>query len=85
MPKERLKVKTKKIFNAFQFAFQFVFVGDSSAGKTSLIWRLKNPDNNLPDFIPTVMKNELINIEMSDQWKQQVMMWDTAGQEDYDR
>ena len=33
-------------------------VGDSFAGKTSVVYRMVNSDRALPDYIPTVMKTE---------------------------
>ena len=37
-----------------------VLVGDSETGKTSLLYRVSNPDEELPCFTPTVLENQLI-------------------------
>ena len=74
-------------------------VGDSYAGKTSVVYRMVNHDRELPDYIPTVMKTEPVRwvsriyfryllIMLSvvvDGEGMEFMVWDTAGQEDYDR
>ena len=37
-----------------------VVVGDSETGKTSLLFRVSNPDKELPKFPPTIMENQVI-------------------------
>ena len=76
-------------------------VGDSYAGKTSVVYRMVNSDRALPEYIPTVMKTEPVRcvsvnkrgshksiITFSvvvDGENMEFMVWDTAGQEEYDR
>ena len=74
-------------------------VGDSYAGKTSVVYRMVNHDRELPDYIPTVMKTEPVRLVrrffprylliiisvVVDGEGMEFMVWDTAGQEDYDR
>ena len=74
-------------------------VGDSFAGKTSVVYRMVNSDRALPEYIPTVMKTEPVRCvnqsrsQMSiitfsvvvDGENMEFMVWDTAGQEEYDR
>ena len=69
---------------------KIVLVGDGAVGKTSILYRYRNPDTDdwHKEYIPTVIdnfteqktmniNNENINVHIS--------FWDTAGQEDYDR
>ena len=37
-----------------------VVVGDSETGKTSLLYRVTNPDKELPQFPPTILENQVI-------------------------
>ena len=59
--------------------WQVVIVGDGNSGKTSLLWRIKNPDEEeLPQFDPTVY--ELGAYRLGNTFIEFV---DTAGQEDF--
>ena len=78
---------------------KIVLVGDSFAGKTSVVYRMVNSDRVLPEYIPTVMKTEPVRFVnqrgsqksiitfsvVVDGENMEFMVWDTAGQEDYDR
>ncbi|XP_060537309.1 rho-related GTP-binding protein RhoC-like [Cylas formicarius] len=65
--------KTKKI----------VVVGDGACGKTCLLTVFAT--NEFPeDYIPTIFETYLKEIEIDGQ-KIRLALWDTAGEEDYDR
>ena len=46
----------------FWLSKKIVLVGDSYAGKTSVVYRMVNHDRELPDYIPTVMKTEPVRL-----------------------
>merc|ERR1712203_611872 len=57
-----------------------IIVGDGNSGKTSLLWRIKNPDEeNLPQFSPTVLELGAHRLENGTF----IEFVDTAGQEDF--
>ncbi|XP_008412038.1 rho-related GTP-binding protein RhoA-C-like [Poecilia reticulata] len=62
---------------------KLVIVGDGACGKTCLL-TVFTKDQFPEVYVPTVFENYVADIEV-DQTKIQLALWDTAGQEDYDR
>ncbi|CAG0881233.1 unnamed protein product [Cyprideis torosa] len=62
---------------------KLVVVGDGSCGKTCLLCVFSN-DRFPEEYIPTVFETSVTNIEV-DGRQVELKLWDTAGQEDYDR
>uniref|UniRef100_A0A8C4SDY4 Rho-related GTP-binding protein RhoF-like n=1 Tax=Erpetoichthys calabaricus TaxID=27687 RepID=A0A8C4SDY4_ERPCA len=60
-----------------------VIVGDGGSGKTSLLVTFARGEF-LEDYIPTVFERYTANVTSGSQ-KAEVHLWDTAGQEEYDR
>eukprot|EP00762_Andalucia_godoyi_P002324 ANDGO_07497.mRNA.1 Rho-related protein racB len=64
-------------------AIKLVVVGDGAVGKTSLL--LVYANNEFPEkYVPTVFDNCTVNVSV-DGSTIQLSLWDTAGQEEYDR
>ncbi|XP_059510380.1 rho-related GTP-binding protein RhoB-like [Stegostoma tigrinum] len=62
---------------------KLVVVGDGGCGKTSLLFVLSK-DEFPEDYVPTVFETYVADIEVN-QKLVELALWDTAGQEDYDR
>ena len=68
-----MQVKKKKL----------VIVGDGACGKTCILIVFKKGE--FPqDYIPTVFDQFVADIEVDGKYVE-LVLWDTAGQEDYDR
>ena len=62
---------------------KLVIVGDGACGKTCLLFAFTKDE--FPDkYIPTVFENYVSDIEVDGRLVE-LALWDTAGQEDYDR
>ena len=62
---------------------KLVIVGDGACGKTCLLFAFSKDE--FPDkYIPTVFENYVADLEVNG-IMYEIGLWDTAGQEDYDR
>ncbi|ORY95351.1 small GTPase superfamily [Syncephalastrum racemosum] len=63
---------------------KLVFIGDGACGKTSLLIVYQN--GSFPQkYLPTVFENYITRLDLPNNKKVELALWDTAGQEDYDR
>jgi len=62
---------------------KLVVVGDGACGKTCLLYVFSR-DHYPEKYVPTVFETYVANIEIDDK-DVELVLWDTAGQEDYDR
>ncbi|GAB1321001.1 aldehyde dehydrogenase 3, member A2 [Madurella fahalii] len=64
---------------------KFVFIGDGACGKTCLL--ITTSKGTYPEvYVPTVFENYVADVEVQGvDGYVEVALWDTAGQEDYDR
>uniref|UniRef100_UPI00398ED9B9 rho-related GTP-binding protein RhoB-like n=1 Tax=Pristiophorus japonicus TaxID=55135 RepID=UPI00398ED9B9 len=62
---------------------KLVVVGDGACGKTSLLFVLSK-DEFPEDYVPTVFETYVADIVVEEKMVE-LALWDTAGQEDYDR
>jgi len=69
--------------SASQIRKKLVIVGDGACGKTCLLFVFSKKE--FPEFyVPTVFENYVADVEV-DGRHVELALWDTAGQEDYDR
>jgi len=64
-------------------SIKLVVVGDGAVGKTTLLMRYRE-DKFPKNYVPTVFENYYVNNEYKG-IKVNLGLWDTAGQEEYDR
>lgn len=62
---------------------KLVVIGDGACGKTSLLLAYKDKTFNA-DYVPTVFETSITSVPVEDRLVE-LALWDTAGQEDYDR
>ena len=62
---------------------KLVIVGDGACGKTCFLMVFRN-DEFPPDYVPTVFENYVKELTVDDR-NIELELYDTAGQEDYDR
>lgn len=73
-----------KLASAVPIRKKLVIVGDGACGKTSLLLRYKRDEFLEGIYVPTVFETYVADIEIGRK-KVELALWDTAGQEDYDR
>lgn len=64
---------------------KLVIVGDGACGKTCLLIRFANNSFDPDAYVPTVFENYVKDITHANGQRVELTLWDTAGQEDYDR
>jgi len=77
-----MHTKIKEILTEKQY--KCVIVGDGDCGKTSLVYRFTNRKFQSV-CIPTIFATTDVQVEMEDNSEVRLTLWDTAGQEGYER
>ncbi|KAI8903550.1 P-loop containing nucleoside triphosphate hydrolase protein [Gorgonomyces haynaldii] len=67
-----------------QLRKKLVVVGDGACGKTALLM-VQSGQAFPEDYVPTIFENYISNVNVQKDKTVQLSLWDTAGQEDYDR
>ncbi|CDR42446.1 CYFA0S09e03774g1_1 [Cyberlindnera fabianii] len=67
-----------------EYRIKLVVVGDGGCGKTCLL--IVYSQGDFPTaYVPTIFENYITNVTSSTGKKIELALWDTAGQEEYDR
>lgn len=84
LPKQELPLKEPVIEQRPDYQVKVVCVGDGACGKTCLM--LTYTYGAFPNtYIPTVFENYLTTVKAPNGKLIELALWDTAGQEEYDR
>ena len=82
-PKRKIWADSSQAKSGVTIRRKLVIIGDGASGKTCLLFAFSK--GKFPDrYIPTVFENYVANLEVNG-IVYEIGLWDTAGQEDYDR
>ncbi|CCX04494.1 P-loop containing nucleoside triphosphate hydrolase protein [Pyronema domesticum] len=85
MPKRTSSKRSGASASGLPVRRKLVIVGDGACGKTCLLIRFSSNTFDPDAYVPTVFENYVKDITHSNGTKVELTLWDTAGQEDYDR